>query len=103
MKNIKMLYFDRIDVFEGIDVNKTSKSKECYICHYWYFLNKEFKFQPYVCNRCHDLLKMSVNLSNIAILKTKNADYHLIIVEISKIDATELLQNIDLAEKSEIS
>ena len=24
-----MLYFDRIDVSEGIDVNKTSKSKEC--------------------------------------------------------------------------
>ena len=65
-------------------------------------MNK-FKFQPYVCNRCHDLLKMSVNLSNIAILKTKNADYHLIIVEISKIEATELLQNIDLAEKSGIS
>ena len=40
MNNIKMLYYDRIDVFEGIDVNKTSKSKECDICHYWYFLNK---------------------------------------------------------------
>ena len=31
-----MLYFDRIDVSEGIDVNKTSESKECNICHYWY-------------------------------------------------------------------
>ena len=35
-----MLFYDRIDVSEGIDVNKTSKSKEFYICHYWYFLNK---------------------------------------------------------------
>ena len=34
-----MLYFDRIDVSEGTDVNKTSASKECDICHYWYFLN----------------------------------------------------------------
>ena len=51
-----MLYFDRIDVYEGIDVNESSAAKECAICHYWYFLNKGFKFQPNVCNRCHDLL-----------------------------------------------
>ena len=48
-----MLYFDRIDVYEGIDVNKTSASKEFDICHSWYFSNKGFKFQPYVCHRCH--------------------------------------------------
>ena len=34
MKNIKMLYSDRTDVSEGIDVNKTSESKESNICHY---------------------------------------------------------------------
>ena len=40
-----MLYDNRIDVSEGIDVNKTSEQKDCNICHYWYFLNKGFKFQ----------------------------------------------------------
>ena len=40
-----MLYYARINVSERIDVNKTNKSKECNICHYWYFLNKGFKFQ----------------------------------------------------------
>ena len=39
-----MLYFDRIDLFEGTDVNKTSASKECPICHYLYFSNFSFKF-----------------------------------------------------------
>ena len=39
-----MLYYDRIDVSEGIGVNKTSAWKECDICHYWYFLDREFKF-----------------------------------------------------------
>ena len=63
-----MLYFDRIDVSEEIHVNKASASKECDICHYWYFLNYSFKFQPIVCNRCHNLLMMSMNLSEIAIL-----------------------------------
>ena len=37
MNNIKKLYHARIEFTEGIDVNKTSKSKECDICHYWYF------------------------------------------------------------------
>ena len=39
-----MLYYDRIVVSEGFDVNKTSTSKECIICHYWYVLDKEFSF-----------------------------------------------------------
>ena len=63
-----MLYYDRIDFFEGTDVNKRSMSKECDICHYWCFLNKGFKFQPNVCNGCHDLLMMSMDLSDLDIL-----------------------------------
>ena len=57
------------------------------ICHYWYFLNYSFKFQPNVCNRCHDLLIMSMNLSNIAILNIKGFDYRYIISLISKNEA----------------
>ena len=63
-KNIKMLYYI-IELSEGIDVNKTSESNECNICHYWYFLDKGFKFQPNVCSGCHDLLIMSVTLSDV--------------------------------------
>ena len=33
MNNIKMLYYNRTDVSEGIDINKASASKECHICH----------------------------------------------------------------------
>ena len=86
-----MQFYDRIDVFEGIDINKTSTSKECDICCYWYFLNKVFKSQPYVCNRCYDLLMMPINLSNIDILKTKNADYCCIISGIGKSEAIILI------------
>ena len=63
-----MLYYDRIDISEGIDFNKTSETKECDICHFWYFLNRGSKFQPNVCNRCHDSLIMSMSLGDIAIL-----------------------------------
>ena len=78
-----MLYFHRIDVSEGIHVYKTSASKECDIFHYWNFLNKGFKFQPNVCNGCHDLL-ISINLSDFAILHIKSAYYCYIIRGISK-------------------
>ena len=87
-----MLYYDRTDVSEGIDVNKTSASKECDICHYWYFLNYNFKFQTNVCNRCHDLSMMSINLSDIIpILNIKCSNYHCIISLISKNEAIKLL------------
>ena len=95
-----MIYFDRIDVSEGIDVNKTSASNECDVCHYWHFLNYSFKFQPNVCNRCHDLLMMSINLSDIAILNNKGSEYRCIISLISKNEAINLMQNADLTEKS---
>ena len=95
-----MLYFDRIDVSEGIDVNKTSASRGCDLCQYWCFLNYSFKFQPNVCNRCCDLLMMSMNLSDIAILNIKGSDYCCIISLISKNEAIKLMQNADLIEKS---
>ena len=74
-----MLHFHRTSVSERIEVNKTSTPKVCEICHYWDFLNYSFKLQPKICNRCHDLLMMFMNLSNIAILSNKGSDYHYII------------------------
>ena len=93
-----MLYFDRIGISEGINVNKTSASKECDICHYWYFLNYSFKFQPNACNRCHDLLMMSMNLRDIDILNMKGSDYRCIITLNSKNESINLKQNADLTE-----
>ena len=95
-----MLYYDRINVSEGSDVNKTNASKECDIFHYWYFLNYSFKFQPDVFNRCHDLLMMSVNLSDIVILSNKGSDYRCIISLISKNETINLMQNADLTKES---
>ena len=97
-----MLYYDRIDVSEGIDINKTNESKECNICHYWYFLHRDFKFQPNVGNGCHDLLMMTINLSNIAILSIKGFDYHCIVTGISKNEAINLMQIPDLTLLSHI-
>ena len=64
------------------------------------FLNKGFKMEPNVCNGCHYLLMISMNLSDIAILNIKSVDYRCIISEISKSESIILMQNIELTEKS---
>ena len=56
-----MLQYKKFDVSEGIDTNKTSASKECMLCHYWYFKNVRFKFEPHVSNKCRDVLMTAMN------------------------------------------
>ena len=75
-----MLQYQKIDVSEGIDVNKTSASKECELCHYWFFKDVGFKFEEHVCNRFHDLLTTAHPLENIAILSTKGATFRCLLM-----------------------
>ena len=97
-----MLYYDRIDASEGIDVNKTRESmKGAIFFHSWYYLNERFKFQPNVCIGCYDLLMMFMKLSNIAILNIKSNDYLCIISGINRRKAINLMQNIGLTKKNE--
>ena len=70
-----MLEYDRIDISEGIDINKKNALKECDICHYWYFLNKNFNCEPYLCNGCHDLMQEATNFNDVAIVSIKGNDY----------------------------
>ena len=71
------------------------------VCHYWYFLNYSFKFQPDLCNRCHDLLLMFINLSDIAVFNIKGSDFCSIISLISKNEALIVIQNADLTKRSQ--
>ena len=73
-----MLQYKNIDVSERIDSNKTIVSKECMLCHYWYFKDVRFKFELHVCNKCHDVLVTAYDLKNIAILNAKGADFRCI-------------------------
>ena len=61
---ISILYYDRIYVSETIDVNNKTAFKESIIWHYWYFLNKRFKFESSNCKGCHDILMMSFDINN---------------------------------------
>ena len=88
-----MLRYQKIHASEGIDVNKTSASKECELCHYWFFKDVGFKFEEHVCNRCHHLLTMAHSLKNIAILSAKGATFRCILMGISKNEGLKRLNN----------
>ena len=87
-----MLCYERIDISEGVDLTKRNNSKECMICHYWLF-NYGFKFQDSICNGCHDLKMLCLNISDITIITVKNVDYCCIIYNISKSEGINLLKN----------
>ena len=82
-----MLQYEKIDVSEGIDVYRTSASKECELCQYWFFKDVGFKFKEHICNGCNDLLTMAHSLKNIAILSEKGATFRCLLMGISKYEA----------------
>ena len=90
---IRILQYEKIDVPEGIDTNKTSASKECMLCYYWYFKDSGFKFEPHVSNKCHDVLMTAYELKNIAILDVKGVDFRCILCGISRDGAVNRLNN----------
>ena len=96
---IKMLQYDRIDISEGIDINKTSKSKKCILCHYWYLKDVVYKFQPYFCKGCHTVSMMAYELKCIPILNAKGVDYRCILLGISRDEAVNRLNNSALEDK----
>ena len=51
-----MLEYERIDILEGIDVDMSNKSKECMLCHYYYFLDKKLSYGPYLCDACYNIM-----------------------------------------------
>ena len=66
-----MIEYGKIYISENIDINKKNKSKECMLCHYWYFLNKNFNYGPYLCDGCYNMLQKSVDTKNIDIFYVK--------------------------------
>ena len=94
-----MLEYEKIGISEGIDVNKTSASKECDICHYWYFKDIGFKYEPYLCNSCHDLMQKAMSFNDVAIIYVKESAYRIHFGYMSKDDAISIMKNSNLVDK----
>ena len=97
-----MLEYDRIDISEGIDENITSALKECDICHYWYFKGIGFKYEPYLCNGCDDLMQRAMSFNDIAIAYVKGSAYRIHYWYMSKDDAISIMNNSNLVNQKDI-
>ena len=94
-----MLEYNRIDISEGVVVNKKKLSKECDICHYWYFKDIGFKYEPYLCNGCHDVMQKAVDFNNAAIVYVKGSAYRINFWCMSKDDVINIMNSSTLADK----
>ena len=94
-----MLEYERINISEGIDVNKTNLSKECDICHNLYFKDIGFKYEPYLCNGCHDLIQQAISFNNVAIVYVNGSAYRIHFWYMSKDDTIYTMNGSNLLDK----
>ena len=69
------------------------------ICHYWYFLDNNFKYETYPCNGCHVLMKKTINCNDVPIVSIKGSDYGIHFWYMNKDDAINM-KNSNLIGKS---
>ena len=92
-----MLAYERIDISDGIDVNKSDESKECTLCHYWYFLDKRFSYGPYLCDVCYNMTRKCNKL--YCYIRIKKSVYRICFLFMSKREARKLMANSNIIDK----
>ena len=70
------MQYEKITDDEGIDHSRNiNTSRFCDVFKFWFFLDRNFNYEDYACNGCHNLLMMAFSLYNIAILRVGDAYY----------------------------
>ena len=80
-----MLEYDRIDISEGINLNKTSASKECVTIG--------------ICNGCHDLMQKAMSFNDVEIVYVNGSAYRIHFLHVSKDDAINIMNNSNWIDK----
>ena len=95
-----MLEYDRIDLSEGIDVNKCEDtSRKCSLCQYYYFVNKNFNYQRYLCDRCHDMSVKALSMQHLTIIYHGENTYRVNYMFMSRNDVFNLIKNSIIIDK----
>ena len=63
------------------------------------YLDKNFNYQKYLCNGCHDLIQKAMNFNDVAIVSIKGNDYRIHFWYMSKDDAISIMHNSNLIDK----
>ena len=99
---LKLLEYDRIDISEGVDINKCEEtSKKCSLCKFYYFLDKSSSYGPFLCNGCYDMSLKVISMQNLAIINHNGNHYRVNFAFISKKDAYNLIKNATIIDKKE--
>ena len=93
-----MVEYDKIEISEGIDVNKTSEPKEREIFHYWCFKDIGFRYEPYLRNGCHDLMQKTMSFNDVAIFYVKGSVYRIQFQYMSENDVINIMTNSKLVK-----
>ena len=89
-----------MDISEGIDIDKNIlTSKKCYLYGYWYFINKNFNYQKYMCNRCPDMFTKAISMHNLCIGYNNHNAFRINFVFMSKNDTLSLIKNAIIIDK----
>ena len=95
-----MLGYDRIDISEGIDIKKCKEtSREYSLCKFYYFLDKNFKYGPYLCDGCYDMSMKANSMQNLTIINDNGNHYRVNFVFMSKKDAFNLIKIATIIDK----
>ena len=100
MAFIKLLVYERINISDGIDVNKSDESKEYMLCPYWYFLCKSFSYGPYLCDGCYNMMQKCNKLKNIDIIHINESVYRICFLFMSKREAKKLMTNSNYSKQA---
>ena len=95
-----MLEYDRIDNSEGIDsTHNKLVSKECWLCHFWLFIDKNFNFDERLCDGCYDMSVKAVSMNNLAIVYVDDKVYRINFNFMTKDEAINLIKNSVIMDK----
>ena len=95
-----MLEYDRIDLSEGIDTTQNKLvSRECSLCGFFCFVDKNFKYQKYFCDGCHDMSMKAVSMKNLALVYSIGNAYRINFAFMNLNEATNLLKNSSINSK----
>ena len=95
-----MLEYDRIDIFEGIDITKNKDtSRECSLCKFYYFLNKNFNYQTNLCDKCHDISMKAITLKSMAIIYHEKNVYRVNFMFMNRHESYNLIKNAVIIDK----
>ena len=96
-----MLEYDRIDISEGIDKKKCKgTSRECSLSKFYYFLDKNYSYGPYLCNSCYDMSLKVISMQNLSIINHNGNYYRVNFAFMSRKDAFNLITNVLIIDKT---